>query len=129
MAPIAQDKLRCGKLSQRQQSCLIPGIEEVHCLFEEEDYKRRRAPRGRYSSFGTRTKLLEDIPVGESVDDEEEAVDGYFISQKKNLIPNELHDIYYYMLLGKVPDSWSQNFVDSEFLGSKASNSARYIPP
>ena len=102
-------------------------------LFEEEDYKRRRGPRGRYNSFGTRTKLSEDLPIDETDDLEDEAdaagVEGYFVSRKKNLIPNELQDVYNYMLLGKVPDSWSQSFIDSESLGSKASNSARYIPP
>jgi hypothetical protein len=126
MAPIAQDKLRCGKLTQRQQSCLIPGLDEVHNFFEEADKKASNGTRGPYKSRGTRTKLLENLPVQEEV--EEDAIDGYFVLSKRNLIPDNLAEIYVFMLHGKVPENWSQTFRDSNNLGTKAANAASYAP-
>ena len=41
MAPIAQVKLRCEKLSQRQQACLIPGFNETNNFFEDADRRQR----------------------------------------------------------------------------------------
>ena len=126
MAPIALDKLRCEKLSQRQQSCLIPGIADVQNFFEREDKRVSTGIRGPYKSRGTRTKLLENLPLQATV--EKEAEDGYFISSQDNLIPENLADIYLFMIHGKVPDEWAQTFHDSSSLGTKAANSAPYIP-
>lgn len=126
MAPIAMDKLRCEKLSQRQQSCLISGVEEIHRFLDEEDAKASKGKRGHYASYGTRTKLLEDLPLTALVEDEND-VDGFFVSKKKNFIPNDLREFYYYMFQGKVPDDWSKSFIESVHLGSKAASSAQYV--
>jgi hypothetical protein len=126
MAPIALDKLRCEKLSQRQQSCLIPGIAEVQNFFDKEDKRASTGIRGPYKSRGTRTKLLENLPLQATV--EKEAEDGYFVSSEENLIPTNLADIYFFMIHGKVPDEWAQTFHDSSSLGTKAANAAPYIP-
>ena len=40
MAPIAQDTMRCEKLSQRQQAYLIPGFNETIHFFEDSDNKQ-----------------------------------------------------------------------------------------
>ena len=126
MAPIALDKLRCEKLSQRQQSCLIPGIAEVQNFFDKEDRRVSTGIRGPYKSRGTRTKLLENLPLQATV--EKEAEDGYFVSSQENSIPDNLADIYFFMIHGKVPDEWAQTFHDSSSLGTKAANAAPYIP-
>ena len=126
MAPIALDKLRCEKLSQRQQSCLIPGIADVQNFFEREDKRVSTGIRGPYKSRGTRTKLLENLPLQATV--EKEAEDGYFVSSQENSIPDNLADIYFFMIHGKVPDEWAQTFHDSSSLGTKAANAAPYIP-
>jgi hypothetical protein len=126
MAPIALDKLRCEKLSQRQQSCLIPGIADVQNFFDRADKKVSTGIRGPYKSRGTRTKLLENLPLRATV--EEDAEDGYFVSSQGNLIPDNLADMYAFMIYGKVPEEWAQAFHDSSSLGTKAANAAPYIP-
>ncbi|OEU21441.1 hypothetical protein FRACYDRAFT_235067 [Fragilariopsis cylindrus CCMP1102] len=126
MAPIALDKVRCEKLMQRQQSCLIPGIADVHKLFERADETAKTGARGPYASRGTRTKLLEDLPLQDTV--EEEAEDGYFLSTLGNIIPNDLSEIYHYMRLGKAPDEWAQTFLESTLLGNKVSTANSFLP-
>ena len=130
MAPIAQDLLRCQKLSQRQQSCIIPGFNEANNFFEDADRKASRGKRGRYKSFGTRTKLMQDVPIqaATSSDNDDDAPPGCFISMEGNYISNSLKDFYYFMLLGRVPDDWSQAFQDSSSMGTMAASAAGNVP-
>ena len=126
MKPIALDLLRCAKMSQRQQFFMIPGVEEIGQLFDEADKKRGKGKERRsYKSKGTRTKIMEDIPTEELI--QEEAIAGHFVSSEGNFIPNKLSDYYFFMFYGKVPDEWVESFQSSNTLGSKAARTVQYV--
>ena len=136
MAPIAQDKIRCEKLSQQQQACLIPGFNETINFFKDADRKESKGKHGRYKSFGTRTKLLQNIPIQKvtnnnndvDADADDDTPPGCFISVEGNYIPNNLKDFYNFMLLGQVLDDWSQVFRDSASIGTMTASAAELVP-
>ena len=127
MQPIALDVLRCEKMSHRQQYFMISGVEDIEKIFDEEDKKRGKGKkRGQYKSKGTRTKIMQDLPIEELV--QEEAIADHFVSSEGNFIPARLSDEYAFMLHGKVPDDWIQSFQDSNSLGTKAVSTLQYAP-
>ena len=68
-------------MSQWQQNFVIPGVEEIGQLFDEADKKRGKGKkRHTYKSKGTRTKIMEDIPTEELI--QEEAIDDHLFHQK-----------------------------------------------
>ena len=61
--------------------------------------------RHSYKSKGTRTKVMEDIPTEDLIQEEE--IDDHFVSSESNFIPNELSDYYFlcfmvkYLMIGQ----------------------------
>ena len=105
---------------------MIPGVEEVSQLFDEADKKRGKGKkRCSYKSKGTQTKIMEDIPTEELI--QEEAIAGHFVSSEGNFIPNKLSDYYFVIFYGKVPDEWVELFQSSNALGSKAVRMVQYV--
>ena len=106
---------------------MISGVEDIEKIFDEEDKKRGKGKkRGQYKSKGTRTKIMQDLPIEELV--QEEAIADHFVSSEGNFIPARLSDEYAFMLHGKVPDDWIQSFQDSNSLGTKAVSTLQYAP-
>ena len=127
MQPIALDVLRCEKMSNRQQYFLISGVEEIEKMFDEADKKRGKGKkRGQYKSKGTRTKIMQDLPTEELI--QEEAIVDHFVSSKGNFIPARLSEHYAFILYGKVPDDWVQSFQASNSIGTKAARMLQYAP-
>ena len=105
---------------------MIPGVEEISQLFDEADKKRGKGKkRGSYKSKGTRTKIMEDIPTEDLI--QEEAIDDHFVSSEGNFIPNTFSDYYFFMFHGRVPDEWVKSFQSSNTLGSKAAKVTQYV--
>ena len=66
---------------------MIPGVEEIGQLFDEAGKKREKGKeRHTYKSKGTQTKIMEDIPTEELI--QEEAIDDHFVSSEGNFTPN-----------------------------------------
>lgn len=127
MAPIATDVSRCEKMNQRQQHLFIPGMAEVTQIFSKAKEEAKRGKRGPYKNRGKKTKLLENLPLHD--EDNKESIPDYFLSVKNNFIPNELKDVYVFIVYGKVPEDWAETFHHNINLGSKASYAAGYVPP
>ena len=84
---------------------MISGVGEISQLFDEADKKRGKGKeRHSYKSKGTRTKIMEDIPTEDLI--QEEAIDDHFVSSEGNFIPHTLSDYYFFMFHGKVSDDW-----------------------
>ena len=91
---------------------IISDVEEISQLFDEANKKRGKGKeRHSYKSKGTRTKIMEDIPTEELI--QEEAITDHFVSSEGNFIPNRLSDYYFFMFHGKVPDDWVKSFQNS----------------
>ena len=84
---------------------MIPRVKEIGQLFDEADKKRGKGKeRHSYKSKGTQTKIMEDVPTEDLI--QEEAIDDYFVSSEGNFISNTLSDYYFlcfmveYLMIG-----------------------------
>ena len=124
MKSIPEEKLRCEKISQRQQAFSIPGIGDVHKIFDEVSENNKKGPRGPYKNRGKRTKVLEELPQHQQ--QAQATIDGYFISQNGNFIVNEVEEQYVFITYGKVPNDWVKAFHEEINLGGKVARQAEF---
>jgi len=124
MGTIAQNRMRCEKMSQRQQLMLIKGISEPVSFLEKEDELKRRGTRGKYNIEKKRTKISEQLPSEDLMDD---APEEFFLTDQDNYVPMEWYVFYTFLRFGKVPEEWNQSFVNDKEFGNVATSSTCYI--
>lgn len=129
MRSVISTKHRVENISFRQQiSVLHPGVVKKNIIIQKATQQRKK--RGSHKNKGQRKRQGENISeiVDEVIDENQEDVpDGFFRTESDGLLPNEVSDMYNYLLRAMTPSNFYDPFDKDPELGSKEKGDARFL--